>query len=281
MFGDAIKTMMQVQRAGSRRTPGWCRFYSRRCGRRAPSACAACRRCSRCVRRTACPRFTRRCGRLSGPRAADDRRRGGGRRRRRGAARRDRVGRGGGGDDGARRDHDADGRVQAAAAARISRNSVIDCACAIMRAEGPRAFMISYPVTLGMYALVMGTSNELLRRRISDGRPRSRPTCSRGGSGLARRRRHQPARRDQDAAADAALPDAARRRRRHVPDADPSARTRVLRTCAAIWRGRGARLRARRAGARARPRADTDHWTTYEAGKHLLGKLGWRERRGA
>ena len=66
------------------------------------------------------------------------------------------------------------------------RNSVIDCACAIMRAEGPRAFMISYPVTLGMnvpYALVMGTSNELLRRRINPTGEHSLSTYLLAGAG--------------------------------------------------------------------------------------------------
>ena len=43
------------------------------------------------------------------------------------------------------------------------KNSVYDCACAIMRQEGARAFVISYPTTVVMnipYALVMGTTNE-------------------------------------------------------------------------------------------------------------------------
>jgi len=48
-------------------------------------------------------------------------------------------------------------------------NSVYDCACAIYRQEGARAFVISYPTTLLMnlpYALVMGTTNEALRNAI-------------------------------------------------------------------------------------------------------------------
>ena len=55
-----------------------------------------------------------------------------------------------------------------------------------MRAEGPRAFMISYPVTLGMnvpYALVMGTSNELLRRRINPTGEHSLSTYLLAGAG--------------------------------------------------------------------------------------------------
>ena len=49
------------------------------------------------------------------------------------------------------------------------KNSVYDCACAIMRQEGARAFVLSYPTTLIMnvpYALVMGTTNEALRNAI-------------------------------------------------------------------------------------------------------------------
>jgi len=49
------------------------------------------------------------------------------------------------------------------------KNSVYDCACAIMRQEGARAFVISYPTTVVMnipYALVMGTTNEAIRNTI-------------------------------------------------------------------------------------------------------------------
>ena len=49
-------------------------------------------------------------------------------------------------------------------------NSLVDCACAMMRQEGPRAFMLSYPTTLLMnvpYALIMGSTNEAIRKRIN------------------------------------------------------------------------------------------------------------------
>jgi solute carrier family 25 iron transporter 28/37 len=51
-----------------------------------------------------------------------------------------------------------------------SRCTVYDCARDIMKIEGPRAFYVSYPTTLLMnlpYALIMGTSNEALRKLLS------------------------------------------------------------------------------------------------------------------
>ena len=51
-------------------------------------------------------------------------------------------------------------------------NSVYQCACAMFKQEGPRAFMLSYPTTLLMnvpYALIMGTTNEALRNLINPG----------------------------------------------------------------------------------------------------------------
>ena len=51
-------------------------------------------------------------------------------------------------------------------------NSVYDCACAMFRKEGPRAFMLSYPTTLLMnvpYALIMGTANEAIRNALNPG----------------------------------------------------------------------------------------------------------------
>jgi solute carrier family 25 iron transporter 28/37 len=58
-----------------------------------------------------------------------------------------------------------------------SSSTVYDCACNIMKTEGPRAFYVSYPITLLMnlpYALIMGTSNEALRQLLSpSGEPSS------------------------------------------------------------------------------------------------------------
>ena len=162
------------------------------------------------------------------------------------------------------------------------RNSVIDCACAIMRAEGPRAFMISYPVTLGMnvpYALVMGTSNELLRRRINPTGEHSLSTYLLAGAGAGSlaaavtnpldviKTRLQTQRcQTQPAAAVGTCPTPIRR----------LAYTGVLQTCAAIWREDGVRGFARGAQARVLVHAPSVAicWTTYEAGKQLLGKLG-------
>ena len=162
------------------------------------------------------------------------------------------------------------------------RNSVIDCACAIMRAEGPRAFMISYPVTLGMnvpYALVMGTSNELLRRRINPTGEHSLSTYLLAGAGAGSlaaavtnpldviKTRLQTQRcQTQPAAAVGTCPTPIRR----------LAYTGVLQTFAAIWREDGVRGFARGAQARVLVHAPSVAicWTTYEAGKQLLGKLG-------
>jgi len=50
------------------------------------------------------------------------------------------------------------------------KNNVFECACDIMRQEGPRAFLLSYPTTLLMnlpYAVVMGSVNEWIRLRIN------------------------------------------------------------------------------------------------------------------
>ena len=162
------------------------------------------------------------------------------------------------------------------------RNSVIDCACAIMRAEGPRAFMISYPVTLGMnvpYALVMGTSNELLRRRINPTGEHSLSTYLLAGAGAGSlaaavtnpldviKTRLQTQRcQTQPAAAVGTCPTPIRR----------LAYTGVLHTFTAIWREDGVRGFARGAQARVLVHAPSVAicWTTYEAGKQLLGKLG-------
>eukprot|EP00964_Phaeocystis_antarctica_P142362 scaffold107600_cov66-Phaeocystis_antarctica.AAC.7 len=67
------------------------------------------------------------------------------------------------------------------------KNSVYDCACAIMRQEGARAFVISYPTTVVMnipYALVMGTTNEARPVPTPTPNPdpdpymRTHPTCT-------------------------------------------------------------------------------------------------------
>ena len=50
------------------------------------------------------------------------------------------------------------------------KNSLVDCACAMLQDEGPRAFLRSYPTTLMMnvpYALVMGTANEGIRNVLN------------------------------------------------------------------------------------------------------------------
>ena len=50
------------------------------------------------------------------------------------------------------------------------KNSLVDCACAMMQHEGPRAFLRSYPTTLLMnvpYALIMGSVNEAIRGAIN------------------------------------------------------------------------------------------------------------------
>ena len=59
------------------------------------------------------------------------------------------------------------------------RNSLVDCACAIVKQKGAGALMLSYPTTLLMsvpYALVMGTTNEALRDVLNPGGEHSLPT---------------------------------------------------------------------------------------------------------
>ena len=58
------------------------------------------------------------------------------------------------------------------------RNSLVDCACDMLRHEGPRAFLVSYPTTLLMnvpYALIMGTTNEALRNVLNPSGEHSLP----------------------------------------------------------------------------------------------------------
>ena len=55
------------------------------------------------------------------------------------------------------------------------KNSIVDAFNAIMREQGPRAFTVSLPLTLGMnmpYAAIMGSSNEAIRKRLCpEGQP--------------------------------------------------------------------------------------------------------------
>jgi len=66
-------------------------------------------------------------------------------------------------------------------------NSVVECACAIMRQEGVRAFMLSYPTTLMMnvpYAVIMGSTNEAIRSALNpSGKDTSLSTYLLAGAG--------------------------------------------------------------------------------------------------
>ena len=66
-------------------------------------------------------------------------------------------------------------------------NSVVECACAIMRQEGVRAFMLSYPTTLMMnvpYAIIMGSTNEAIRSALNpSGKDTSLSTYLLAGAG--------------------------------------------------------------------------------------------------
>lgn len=121
----------------------------------------------------------------------------------------------------------------------LHQNRLFECACSIMRQEGPRAFLLSYPTTLLMnipYALVMGFTNEQASLTLSrfphmshpcplyitrfvssfssaatrDAQPSGRPLTLRVSRlwrwrGRARCSAHESARRRQDAPADARL----------------------------------------------------------------------------
>ena len=57
------------------------------------------------------------------------------------------------------------------------RNSIVDAFSSVMREQGPRAFTVSLPLTLGMnmpYAAIMGTSNEAVRKILC---PEGQPTA--------------------------------------------------------------------------------------------------------
>jgi len=65
-------------------------------------------------------------------------------------------------------------------------NSVVDCACAIVRQEGMSALMLAYPTTLLMnvpYALIMGSTNEALREVLNPGGGHSLGTYMAAGAG--------------------------------------------------------------------------------------------------
>jgi len=65
-------------------------------------------------------------------------------------------------------------------------NSLVDCACDMLRHEGPRAFLVSYPTTLLMnvpYALIMGSTNEALRNVLNPGGEHSLPAYLLSGAG--------------------------------------------------------------------------------------------------
>ena len=69
----------------------------------------------------------------------------------------------------------------------LHNNSMLHCFGAVVRTEGQRALVISLPVTLCMnmpFAAVMGTTNELLRKRLSpNGDPPSATVYMAAGAG--------------------------------------------------------------------------------------------------
>jgi len=195
------------------------------------------------------------------------------------------------------------------------KNSVYDCACAIMRQEGARAFVLSYPTTLIMnvpYALVMGTTNEALRNAID---PSGRLSVGgyfaagatagivaaaatnpldvvktrlqtqhlalqdRGaaaGSAAAGSAAGSAARAAAGAAADAAA-GAAAAAPPHVCARAPLAYTGMMQAIVAIFREEGLRGFSRGVQARMLIHAPSVAicWTTYESIKSMLQKLGY------
>ena len=66
------------------------------------------------------------------------------------------------------------------------RNSVVDCACHIVRSEGLSALMLAYPTTLLMnvpYALIMGSTNEAIRESLNPSGGHSLATYLVAGAG--------------------------------------------------------------------------------------------------
>lgn len=172
-------------------------------------------------------------------------------------------------------------------------NSVYDCACAIYRQEGARAFVISYPTTLLMnlpYALVMGTTNEALRNAIDPSGNLSvfgyftAGACAGVVAAAATnpldvvKTRLQTQHLDvaPKAAASAAHGDVAAAAMQACPRA-PLVYAGMLDTIRAIWREEGARGFSRGVQARMLIHAPSVAicWTTYETTKHMLQKLDY------
>ena len=180
-------------------------------------------------------------------------------------------------------------------------NSIVDCLRSILREQGPRAFVVSLPITLCMnvpYAAIMGTANEVLRKRLSPDATPSTPvfmlagTCSGAIAAAATtpldvvktrlQTQHLPSLAPREAAADAARVatsghgPAARAAVLVAVPRQPLVYLSALEACSAIYLDGGARAFFRGMQARILVHAPTVGicWTTYETVKHLLGNAG-------
>ena len=173
-------------------------------------------------------------------------------------------------------------------------NSVYECACAIMRQEGARAFVISYPTTVVMnipYALVMGTTNEAIRNAIDpSGRLSVVGYFAAGASAgvvaaavtnpldvVKTRLQTQHLALAPQSAQEAATATGAGPCPRGPCPRTPLAYTGLVQGVAAVWREEGLRGFSRGMQARMLIHAPSVAicWTTYESVKGMLQRLGY------
>ena len=165
-------------------------------------------------------------------------------------------------------------------------NSVYDCACAMFRHEGPKAFILSYPTTLLMnvpYAVIMGTANEAIRNALNPADEYSLGTyvTAGAGAGMVAAAATTPLdvvkTRLQTQHLRFALPHELRQSEAAGTNKLPCPRqpiryTGMLQAARMLYREEGAAIFARGMQARVMIHAPSVAicWTTYESIKHLL-----------
>ena len=189
------------------------------------------------------------------------------------------------------------------------KNSLVDCANAMLRQEGPRAFLRSYPTTLMMnapYAVVMGTANEAIRGVLNPNGSHSLPTYLVAGAGagviaaaitnpldvvktrLQTQNLHLATASGEPLCSTTCTVTAtstpaggiggggAPCPRAPLAETPQLAYTGMVQAARTLWREEGASIFARGMGARMMIHAPSVAicWTTYESVKHLLGR--WR-----
>ncbi|KAL1493533.1 hypothetical protein AB1Y20_017236 [Prymnesium parvum] len=171
-------------------------------------------------------------------------------------------------------------------------NSVIECACDILRREGARAFYLSYPTTLFMnvpYALLMGATNDALRTYLNPHGTHSVGTYLAAGAGagviaaaltnpldVVKTRLQTQAVCEAPPAAAPCATTAARASSAAVCPHAPICYTGLWQALGSIWREEGYRGFTRGVHARMLIHAPSVAicWTTYESMKHTLQHFG-------